>query len=109
MGEPILSLRGITKIYPNGVVANQDVSLDIAPKTIHAIVGENGAGKTTLMKVVFGISEPLRGTIIYHGRPIKIRSSHEAIQLGIGMVHQHLMLAAELSIAEEYGDGSGAT
>lgn len=96
----ILSLRDIWKIYPNGTIANHAVSVDIEEGTIHAIVGENGAGKTTLMKVVFGITEPRSGTILLRGKPFLATEPSEAIGAGIGMVHQHLMLAPELTVAE---------
>jgi simple sugar transport system ATP-binding protein len=81
-------------------VANRGVSLAVERNTIHAVVGENGAGKSTLMKILFGMLQPQEGEIFYKGHRIHLRSSHEAIRLGIGMVHQHLMLAPELSVAE---------
>lgn len=98
--ETILEARGILLVYPNGVAANRGVSLKIEANTIHAIVGENGAGKSTLMKVLFGMLQPQEGQILFKGRAVEIRSPHEAIRLGIGMVHQHLMLAPELTVAE---------
>ncbi len=96
----MLSVRNIVKVYPNGVVANKGVSLDIEEGTIHAIVGENGAGKTTLMKIVFGIEEPQEGKIFYKGKEIKIKNPYDAIKNGIGMVHQHFMLAPDLTVYE---------
>lgn len=96
----ILSVRNIVKVYPNGVVANKGVSLDIEEGTIHAIVGENGAGKTTLMKIIFGIEEPQEGKIFYKGKEIKIKNPYDAIKIGIGMVHQHFMLANDLTVYE---------
>lgn len=98
--ETILSIQNLWKIYPNGTVANQDVSVDIKEGTIHAIVGENGAGKTTLMKVVFGITQAKSGSISLRGTPFAPSQPSEAIDAGIGMVHQHLMLAPELTVAE---------
>jgi len=98
--EPLLQLRNITHVYPTGVIANNNVSLNIKRNTIHAIVGENGAGKTTLMKIIFGILTPQEGSIIFKGKFIKLHSPNDAINLGIGMVHQHLMLAPELTVAE---------
>lgn len=98
--ETILEVRNILMIYEDGVVANRDVSLTVQTNSIHAIVGENGAGKSTLMKILFGIRQPQQGEIIYKGRRVQIRSSHDAIRLGIGMVHQHLMLATDLTVAE---------
>jgi len=98
--EAILEARDILMVYPNGVVANRGVSLAVEKDTIHAVVGENGAGKSTLMKILFGMQQPQEGEILWKGRRVHLRSSHEAIRLGIGMVHQHLMLAPELSVAE---------
>lgn len=100
MGTTILSVRNIVKVYPNGVIANKGVSLDIEEGTIHAIVGENGAGKTTLMKIVFGIEEPQEGEIFFKGKRIKIKNPYDAIKIGIGMVHQHFMLAPDLTVYE---------
>lgn len=90
----------ITKVYPNGVVANRNVSLSVQEGEVHAIVGENGAGKTTLMKIFFGIEKPTSGEIRVFGRPVHISSPKEAIALGIGMVHQHFMLVPSFSVAE---------
>lgn len=98
--QTILEARGIVMIYEDGVVANRGVSLAVEQQTIHAVVGENGAGKSTLMKILFGMRQPQEGVILYKGRPVRIRSSHEAIRLGIGMVHQHLMLVPDLTVAE---------
>ena len=69
----ILSLKNIVKIYPNGVMANKEVSVDIEENTIHAIVGENGAGKSTLMKIVFGEEAPQEGEIYYKGKKVNIK------------------------------------
>lgn len=96
----ILSVKNIVKVYPNGVVANKGVSLDVEEGTIHAIVGENGAGKTTLMKIVFGIEEAQEGQIFLKGKKIKIKNPYDAIKNGIGMVHQHFMLAENLTVYE---------
>jgi len=96
----ILSLKNIVKIYPNGVMANKEVSVDIEENTIHAIVGENGAGKSTLMKIVFGEEAPQEGEIYYKGKKVNIKNSLGAIKMGIGMVHQQLMLAPDLTVAE---------
>ena len=96
----ILSLKNIVKIYPNGVMANKEVSIDIEENTIHAIVGENGAGKTTLMKIIFGEEAPQKGEIYYKGKKVNIKNSLDAIKMGIGMVHQNLMLAPDLTVAE---------
>jgi simple sugar transport system ATP-binding protein len=98
--DPILEFRDIVKIYEDGVIANRGVSFSVQERTIHAIVGENGAGKTTLMNVLFGITDAQGGEILLRGRPVSARSPTEAIRLGIGMVHQHLMLAPDLTVAE---------
>ena len=96
----ILEVKDILKVYPDGVIANRDVSLDVEDNTIHAIVGENGAGKSTLMKIIFGITSPQEGTILYRGKKVLFKSPNDAIRSGIGMVHQHLMLAPDLTVAE---------
>ena len=98
--DPILRVRNVSKIYPNGTVANRDVSFDVTPQTVHAVVGENGAGKTTLMKILFGMTDAQEGEIFFRGEPHAPGSPHEAIRRGIGMVHQHLMLAPDLTVAE---------
>ncbi|BAL81540.1 ABC transporter ATP-binding protein [Caldisericum exile] len=95
-----ISLRDIVKVYPNGVVANKKVNLDIESKTIHAIVGENGAGKSTLMKIIFGMEEPEEGKIYVKGKMVHFKTPMDAIKQGIGMVHQHLMLAEDLTVVE---------
>ena len=102
----ILSVENIVKIYPNGVIANRGVSVEVEENTIHAIVGENGAGKTTLMKVIFGIEKPQEGKIYYKGKEIHIKNPLDAIKIGIGMVHQHLMLAPDLTVSENLVLGS---
>jgi simple sugar transport system ATP-binding protein len=98
--ETILEAHRILMVYENGVVANRDVSLAVEKNTIHAVVGENGAGKSTLMKILFGMLQPQEGEVRWKGRKVLLRSSAEAIRLGIGMVHQHLMLAPDLTVAE---------
>lgn len=97
---PILAMENITKVYPNGVVANSGVSFRVNAGEIHALVGENGAGKTTLMKVLFGLEQPDEGEILIKGKKVHIASPHDAIAHGIGMVHQHFMLASSLTVAE---------
>ncbi|MDD4220112.1 MAG: ABC transporter ATP-binding protein [Sphaerochaetaceae bacterium] len=96
----ILSLQNLTKIYPNGKIANQDISIDIEENTIHAIVGENGAGKSTLVNMIFGVHKPTSGSIFLNGKEVYFSSPNDAIATGIGMVHQHLMLAPDLTVAE---------
>jgi ABC-type uncharacterized transport system ATPase subunit len=94
-----LSLQGITKRYP-GVVANDRVSLEVAPGEIHAVLGENGAGKSTLVKIIYGAVRPDEGEIRYDGRLVSVRSPHEARALGIAMVFQHFALFDTLTVAE---------
>ena len=90
---------GITKNFP-GVVANNDVNLDLHPAEIHSILGENGAGKTTLMKILSGMHQPDAGTIIVGDQAVKIRSPQDSLRLGIGMVYQHFTLVPELTVLE---------
>ena len=96
----LLSLEKISKIYPNGKIANRDISIDIEENTIHAIVGENGAGKSTLVNMIFGVHCPTSGRILFNGDEISFSTPNDAIAVGIGMVHQHLMLAPDLTVAE---------
>ncbi len=98
--QAVLQMNHIMKIYGNGVVANEDVSLELRKGEIHALLGENGAGKSTLMKVLFGIESPDQGELILNGAPVTIKSPQDAISKGIGMVHQHFMLVPSLSVAE---------
>jgi ABC-type uncharacterized transport system ATPase subunit len=94
-----LSLKGITKRYP-AVIANDDVSLEVAPGEIHAVLGENGAGKSTLMKVIYGAVRPDAGEIRWNGGRVEVRNPHEARALGIAMVYQHFSLFDTLTAAE---------
>ena len=98
-GAPAVELRRIDKRF-GAVHANRDVSLAVAPGTIHGIVGENGAGKTTLMNVLYGFYRADRGEIRVAGRPVAIGGSQDAIAAGIGMVHQHFMLVDTFTVAE---------
>ncbi len=100
MEQNILSMENITKVYPNGFVANKGVNFSIHEGEIHALVGENGAGKSTLMKMLFGSEKPDEGRILLHGKEIQIDNPTVAIQYGIGMVHQHFMLVPSLSVAD---------
>src|SRR5262245_20025872 len=97
--SPFLSLRGITKAFP-GVVANDHVDLDVRRGEVHALVGENGAGKSTLVKILYGFYRADAGEIRIEGRPVKIRSPHDARRLGIGLVFQDLVQIPALSVAE---------
>lgn len=95
----MLELRNIRKAFGD-CVANHDVSLVVNTATIHAIVGENGAGKSTAMKVVYGFYNPDHGEILLDGKTVTIKNPHDAIALGIGMVHQHFMLVDTMTVAE---------
>lgn len=97
---PLLEMKGVTKVYGNGIVANKEVSLSVRKGEIHALIGENGAGKSTLMKILFGIEQPDSGTILLNGEPVSIHSSTEAIRLGIGMVQQHYQQVPAFTVAE---------
>ncbi|WP_329373652.1 ABC transporter ATP-binding protein [Streptomyces sp. NBC_01483] len=110
-----VELAGITKRFP-GVVANHDIHLTVRKGTVHALVGENGAGKSTLMKILYGMQKPDEGTIAVDGEQVGFSSPADAIVRGIGMVHQHFMLADNLTVLENvvlgseklYGIGGGA-
>lgn len=95
----MLELRNIRKTFGD-CVANDDVSLTVHKGTIHAVVGENGAGKSTAMKIVYGFYNADSGEILLEGKPAPIRNPHDAIDLGIGMVHQHFMLVDTMTVAE---------
>ena len=105
---PAVRLTGITKRYP-GVVANSDINLTVRPATVHALVGENGAGKSTLMKTLFGLHQPDEGSIEINGSPQVFHSPADAIAAGIGMVHQHFMLADNLTVWENVVLGAEPT
>jgi simple sugar transport system ATP-binding protein len=94
-----IELRGINKHF-GAVHANKDVSLTIAPGTIHGLIGENGAGKSTLMSILYGFYQADRGSILVDGKEAAIRSPAQAIGLGIGMVHQHFMLVENFTVLE---------
>lgn len=96
----LLEMRDIHKTYPNGTIANRGVNLEVREGEIHALVGENGAGKSTLMKILFGLEAPTQGEIYYKGEPVQFHGPRDAIQHGLGMVHQHFMLAPSLTVSE---------
>ena len=96
---PVLELRGITKEFP-GVLANDHVDFDLRRGEVHALLGENGAGKSTLMSILYGLYTPDSGEILMNGEPVAINSPKDAIELGIGMVHQHFMLIPVMTVTE---------
>lgn len=98
--EYILEMKNISKIYSNGVKANENVNFNLKKGEIHALVGENGAGKSTLMKIIFGMEVPSKGELILRGEAIQFQNSKEAIARGIGMVHQHFMLVESFTVAQ---------
>ncbi|WP_142414004.1 ABC transporter ATP-binding protein [Hathewaya massiliensis] len=100
MGKELLEMKKITKVYPNGIVANNGIDFSVREGEIHALMGENGAGKSTLMKILFGIEQAEEGEIFLRGEKINITSPNVAIKYGIGMVHQHFMLVPSLTVAE---------
>ncbi|MFI9784836.1 ABC transporter ATP-binding protein [Kitasatospora sp. NPDC051984] len=102
---PAVELRGITKRFP-GVVANHDIDITVQRGTVHALMGENGAGKSTLMKILYGMQKPDEGTIAINGEQVAFATPGDAIARGIGMVHQHFMLADNLTVWENIVLGS---
>ncbi|MBC8263749.1 MAG: ABC transporter ATP-binding protein [Anaerolineales bacterium] len=96
---PVLELRGITKAFP-GVLANDRIDLTLEQGEIHALLGENGAGKTTLMNILYGLYTPDEGQIMLNGQEVGIRDPSDAIDQGIGMVHQHFMLIPVMTVTE---------
>ncbi|MEM1343482.1 MAG: ABC transporter ATP-binding protein [Pseudomonadota bacterium] len=101
---PAVRLKGLTKRF-GAVLANDRIDLEIAPATIHAIIGENGAGKSTLVSMLYGLHTADAGSIEIDGREVAIRSSADAIALGIGMVHQHFMLVPTFTVLENVALG----
>src|SRR5215470_7344462 len=92
-------MRDIRKEFP-GVVANDGVSFDVRRGEVHALLGENGAGKSTLMNILYGLYRPDGGEIRLNGKRVSFGSARDAIQAGIGMVHQHFMLIPVMTVAE---------
>ena len=99
MEDYIVEMRHITKRFP-GIVANDDVTIQVRRGEVYALLGENGAGKSTLMSMLFGMYEPDRGEIYIRGEKVAFRSSNDASALGIGMVHQHFKLVDNYTVAE---------
>ena len=103
-GPPLLELQGITKRFP-GVLANDRIDFDVRPGEVHTLLGENGAGKSTLMKILYGLYQADEGEIRLRGEPVTIQSPSDAIEHGIGMIHQHFMLVPTLTVAENVALG----
>lgn len=99
MAEPIVRFEHISMQFP-GVLANDDVSLDIYPGEVFALVGENGAGKSTLMNVLYGLNEPTKGKLYVKGKRVERQTTDQAISMGIGMVHQHFKLVGSFTVAQ---------
>ena len=99
MKEPIIEMRNITKRF-GSVIANENVNLTLYPGEIHALLGENGAGKSTLMNILTGIYRPNEGEIYFKGKKVSMKTPKHAVDLGIGMVHQHFRLIPTLTVAE---------
>ena len=99
MGEYAVEMLNITKRFP-GIVANDNITLQLKKGEIHALLGENGAGKSTLMSVLFGLYQPEEGEIRKDGKTVHIKNPNDANALGIGMVHQHFKLVECFSVLD---------
>src|SRR5881396_2759047 len=97
---PVLEMRGITKRFPTGTLANDAVDLDLREGEVHALLGENGAGKSTLMNILYGLYHPDEGEIVIAGKPVQLGTPSAAIEAAVGMVHQHFMLIPVMTVAE---------
>ena len=99
ISQPILELQNVNKSFGH-VQANKNISLKVNKGDIHGIIGENGAGKSTLMSIVYGLYQADSGNIKINDKLIEIKSPHESILRGIGMVHQHFMLVENFTVVE---------
>jgi len=106
--ETVIEMRGITKTFP-GIIANDNINLDLRRGEIHALLGENGAGKSTLMSILFGLYGPDKGTILKNGEVVTINGPNDATRLGIGMVHQHFKLVHNFTVIENIVLGMEST
>ena len=106
--EYIIEMLGITKRFP-GIVANDNITLQLRRGEIHALLGENGAGKSTLMSVLFGMYQPEEGIIKKNGEAVKINDPNDATALGIGMVHQHFKLIEVFTVLDNIILGAETT
>ena len=95
----VIEMRNITKVFP-GIIANDDITLQLKKGEIHALLGENGAGKSTLMSVLFGLYKPEKGQIYKNGQPVTVNDPNDANALGIGMVHQHFKLVDVFTVLD---------
>ena len=109
MAKELLRMEGITKIYGNGFMANKDISFSVNEGEIHALIGENGAGKTTLMKILFGLENCQEGKIFIEGKECYIANPLDAIDKGVGMVHQHFMLVEDFTVTQNIILGNETT
>ncbi|MFI3167454.1 MAG: ABC transporter ATP-binding protein [Bacillota bacterium] len=103
----VIEMRNITKMFP-GIIANDNITLELKKGEIHALLGENGAGKSTLMSVLFGLYQPEKGEILKNGEVVKISNPNDANALGIGMVHQHFKLVDNFDVVENIMLGAEA-
>ena len=99
MADYAIEMLGITKVFP-GIIANDNVTLQVKPNEVHALLGENGAGKSTLMSILFGLYDPDGGSIRIGGREVKISNPNDAYAHGMGMVHQHFKLVHNYTVTE---------
>ena len=95
----VIEMLNIRKEFP-GIVANDDITLQVRDGEVHAILGENGAGKSTLMSILFGLYHADRGTVKIRGKEVSIKNPNDAARLGIGMVHQHFQLVGNFTVTE---------
>ena len=103
-GAPALELRGITKRFGD-LLANDGIDFDVRGGEVHALLGENGAGKTTAMRIAYGLTQASAGSVLVDGRTVDVRSPHDAIRVGIGMVTQHFALVEPMTVAENLALG----
>ena len=108
MSEYVIEMNHIRKEFP-GIVANDDITLQLKKGEIHALLGENGAGKSTLMSVLFGLYQPEAGEIKKDGKVVEIRDPNDATALGIGMVHQHFKLVDVFTVLDNIILGAETT
>ncbi len=107
--EPAVEMLGIHKTYPDGTIALRGIDFSVARGEIHGLLGENGAGKTSLMNILYGLIKPTIGRTLVHGKEVRFRDPHDAITIGIGMVHQHFALVQSFTVMENIILGSEPT